>query len=255
MKSVTTTTSYKKIRQTIGALGVALPVLIYIHTGWIGGCWCLQDSISHYFYTTGNVFFEGVLWILGLVLIYYPAHRTEKRGDVILTTLSGIFAWGVALIPTNNMSQDSCAIFNFPPNSYIRNGIHLACAGSMLLIFSYISIKLFTRGNPESYTDENPIKWKKIRNHIYRTCGWTIVVSILSIGALTLWEPMGTTIPFKYTFWFEVTSIVPFGIAWLIKGGFLFTDKDDASTVERAKNLLFKSKQPKKDQAENPLTE
>jgi hypothetical protein len=240
----TTTTSYKKIRQTIGALGIALPVLIYLHTGIIGGCWHLQDSISHYFYTTGNVFFEGVLWILGLVLIYYPAYKDDKKGDVILTRLSGFLAWGVALIPTNNDSKDSCAIFNFPPHSDLRNGIHLACAGIMLLIFSYISIKLFTRKNPENYSVANPEDWKTIRNRIYRTCGIVTAMSIVAILVLMQVEKnMHIIIGFKYTFWFEVTAIVPFGIAWLVKGGFLFTDKGEASTVEQAKNLLFKPKE------------
>ena len=240
--SATTVTSYKKIRQTIGALGIALPMLIYIHTGIVGCCWQLQDSISHYFYTTGTVFFEGVLWILGLVLIYYPAYKDEKRGDVMLTSLSGAFAWSVALIPTNNNSEDSCSILKFPPNSDLRNYIHLACAASMLLIFSYISINLFTRSNSKNYNDKNPVKWKNIRNWIYKTCGWFIVMSIVTIGVLSILEANGNTIPFKYTFWFEVTSIVSFGIAWLVKGGFLFTDQGEASTVEHAKNLFFKTK-------------
>lgn len=251
-----TTTSYKKIRQTIGALGVALPVLIWLHTGIIGKCWCLQDSISHYFYTTGTVFFDGILWILGLVLIYYPAYQAEKKGDVILTTLSGFFAWGVALIPTNNQGCGSCAMFTYP-TSTPRNVIHYVCAASMLLIFSYISIKLFTRSNPLKYNDENPIKWKKIRNGIYITCGVTTVLSILTIGVLSILEAKGITIPFKYTFWFEVTSIVPFGIAWLVKGGFLFTDQGEASTVKQAskKFTIQTERKINKDKAENPLSE
>lgn len=239
-----TTTSYKKIRQTIGALGIALPVLIYLHTGIVGGCWSLQDSISHYFYTTGNVFFEGVLWILGLVLIYYPAYEHDKKGDVILTNISGFLAWGVALIPTNNDSQDSCAIFNFPPDSALRNGIHLACAGAMLLIFAYISLKLFTISDANNYGPSNPYKWKKIRNRIYRTCGVATALSIVTIVILMQIEKqLEIIIGFKYVFWLEVTAIVPFGIAWLVKGGFLFTDQGEASTVEQAKNLLFKPKE------------
>lgn len=248
---ISTTTSYKNIRQTIGALGIALPALIYLHTGIIGGCWHLQDSISHYFYTTGTVFFEGVLWILGLILVYYPAYKEDKKGDVILTTLSGFFAWGVALIPTNSQGcKGSCAMFTYPLSTP-RNIIHYVCAASMLLIFSYISIKLFTRSNPANYSVENSMKWKKIRNRIYVSCGVTTFLSILTIGLLSVLEAKDIEIPFKYTFWFEVTSIVPFGIAWLIKGGFLFTDQGEASTLEQAKNLLLKRK-VNKNQTENP---
>ncbi len=230
--------SYKKIRQTIGALGITLPLLIYLHTGIVGECWRLQDSISHYFYTTGTVFFEGVLWMLGLVLIYYPAFKAEKKGDVILTTLSGIFAWGVALIPTNNMGEGNCAMFTYPV-SITRNVIHYICAGSMLAIFSYMSICLFTRTDNSKYDEvNNPIKWKRIRNGIYIVCGITTALSIITIGVFSILEYSGTTISFKYTFWFEVTSIVPFGIAWLVKGGFLFTDKNETSTAGQLKNLV-----------------
>lgn len=238
--------SYNKIRQTIGGLGVALPLLIYLHAGLVGRCWSLQDSISHYFFTTGIVFFEGVLWILGLVLIYYPAYRDEKKGDVLLTSFSGFFAWGVALIPTNSNSANSCAIFQIE-DSATRNAIHLTCAGLMLAIFSYMSIKLFTRSNPAHYGEHNPRFWKSIRNGIYVMCGVVTLLSIVMIGVLTMLEKSGATIGFKYTFWFEVSSIVPFGVSWLVKGGFLFTDRDEVSTLGRVKNLIFKQKKSNPD--------
>jgi hypothetical protein len=221
--------SYKHIRQMIGALGILLPLLVYLHTGIVGGCWQLQDSISHYFYPTGTVFFEGVLWILGLALFYYPAYKDEKQGDKLLTRLSGVFAWGVALIPTNNMKGSHCAIFTYPVSD-VRNIIHYFCAGSMLAIFSYMSIVLFTRSDLSQYNAANPMTWKSIRNRIYRTCGVITALSIVTIGVLSIFDP---DIPFRYTFWFEVTSIVPFGIAWLVKGGFIFTDQGEPSTVMR----------------------
>jgi hypothetical protein len=104
---------------------------------------------------------------------------------------------------------------------------------------------LFTRSNPTHYGAQNPRFWKNIRYCSYITCGVITLVSILMIGLFTWLEKSGTTIGFKYTFWFEVTSIVPFGISWLVKGGFLFTDKDEVSTVGRVKNLVFKPKENK----------
>ncbi len=234
--------SYKKIRQTIGALGIGLPLLIYVHTGIVWDCWSLQDSISHYYFTSGNVFFEGILWILGLVLIYYPAYKNEKKRDVWLTTFSGFFAWGVALIPTNSNSADSCAMFHLT-DSPLRNAIHLSCAGLMLGIFSYMSIFLFTRSNPANYNAQNPGTWKKVRNFIYVFCGLLTFLSIVTILVLQQFEKKDQ-FPFghKYTFWFEVTAIVPFGISWLIKGGFLFTDEGDPSTMAQLKSLVTKGK-------------
>jgi hypothetical protein len=100
-----------------------------------------------------------------------------------------------------------------------------------------------TLKNPENYSAANPEKWKSIRDRIYRTCGVLTALSIFTILILMQIEKyMLITIGFKYTFWLEVTSIVPFGIAWLVKGGFLFTDQGKASTVEQAKNMLSNRK-------------
>lgn len=231
--------SYRKIRQTIGALGLLLPLLVYLHTGIIWHCWQLQDSISHYYFTSGNVFFVGILSILGLVLLYYPAHKNEKKGDKWLTSFSGICAWAVAYIPTNSNSCDSCAMFNIPCNK-TRQYIHLTCAGIMLFIFSYMSIKLFTRSNPLNYNIDNTMKWKKIRNCIYITCGLITLLSIVAIFILMKLEDYLHPFPFteKYVFWLEVSAIVPFGFAWLIKGGFLFTDDREISTVGKVFNAV-----------------
>ncbi|HQQ97899.1 MAG TPA: hypothetical protein PLX35_11580 [Cyclobacteriaceae bacterium] len=236
------TLSYQHIRQAIGGLGIALPLLIYLHTGLVGHCWSMQDSISHYFYTTGTVFFEGILWVLGLVLIYYPSYDKEKKIDKILTVLSGFFAWGVAMIPTNNMPLPNCAIFTYPA-SPLRNSIHYFCAASMLAIFSFMSLFLFTRSRADQYGAANPIRWKKVRNTIYRVCGAITALSILTIAVLSF-TGIGDQLSFPYVFWFEVTSIVPFGVAWLIKGGFLFTDENEVSTVRRITSYLSPGQSP-----------
>jgi|694.fasta_scaffold00997_24 hypothetical protein len=219
--------AYKNIRLLIGALGIFLPLLIWLHTGIVWDCWCLQDSISHYFFTSGNVFFEGILWILGVVLIYYPAYQNDKKGDKVLTTISGFLAIIVALVPTNSNSNDTCELFSIPNNSF-RNAIHLISAASMLLIFSYISAFIFTYKNVEQYNADNPIKFKLIRNGIYRSCAIITYVSVVTIPILMLWEK-SPNFPFstKYVFWLEVCAIVPFGISWMVKGGLVFTDKND----------------------------
>jgi hypothetical protein len=225
--------AYKKIRLLIGALGIFLPLLIWLHTGIVWGCWTLQDSISHYYFTSGNVFFEGVLWILGVVLIYYPAYKDDKKGDSLLTSISGVLAIVVALVPTNSNSSDSCEMFSICDNS-IRNGIHLFSAASMLLIFSYISAFIFTRSKLEQYNAENPIIFKKIRNAIYRACAIVTFVSVVTIPILMVFEN-SPNFPFssKYTFWLEVFAIVPFGISWMIKGGLVFTDKHEKNFFQK----------------------
>jgi hypothetical protein len=234
------TISYNKLRQTIGLLGIALPVLIYLHLLFVSHYGVLQDSISHYYYTVSNVWFIGILWGLGLVLIFYPAYKNESKKDTLLTTISGICALCVSLFPTNANSNDACAIFTYD-NSPWRAGFHYACAAGMLLIFSYMSIKIFTKTTIGNDLTLDVNLWKRKRNRVFKVCGWMTMLSVACIGIITLLELKWTNMPIttKYTFWLEVTALVPFGIAWLIKGGFALTDTNEESTLEGMKNLML----------------
>jgi hypothetical protein len=251
---------FKSLRHCIGLLGLALPSVIVLHQYIFGKTHYLQDSISHYYYTMSAPWFIGILWGLGLVLIFYPTpdpqstpHSTCNWGicrlikpgyDGTLTAISGFFAICVALIPTNENSSDSCALFCYE-DSGIRAGIHYFSAGSMLLIFSYMSICIFTRTNdPQWY--EN--KWKVWRNRVYIWSGMITFLSIVAVGVLAIF---GKYLPWdldKATYWLEVSALVPFGISWLVKGGFMLTNEGDPSTLEQAKNVLTKGKAIKKEE-------
>lgn len=233
--------SYNKLRHAIGLLGLALPLFLYLHTR-LFGCCCLQDSISHYYYTKANVWFIGILWGLGLVLIFYPTPTGSKQSDGLLTSLSGVCSICVSLFPTNANSNDSCAIFEYCNSSW-RAGFHYFCAASMLLIFSYMSIKIFTRTREGNDLRLDINKWKRRRNFIFRTCGWITFLSVVAIGLITVLEAKHLIcITSKYTYWLEVSALVPFGIAWLIKGGFLLVDDGDTSTLEQLKNVITRKK-------------
>lgn len=228
--------SYNKLRQAIGLLGLALPLFLYLHTR-LFGCCCLQDSISHYYYTKANVWFIGILWGLGLVLIFYPTPASNKGRDGLLTSLSGICSICVSLFPTNANSNDCCAIFHYCDSPW-RAGFHYFCAATMLLIFSYMSIKLFTKTDKADLSGDEH-RWKRRRNFIFRTCGWITFLSVVAIGVITVLEALRLIcITSKYTYWLEVSALVPFGIAWLIKGGFLLVDDNDTSTMEQLKNMV-----------------
>lgn len=237
--------SYSKLRQTIGWLGILLPLIVYLDTRLVGDCQHLQDSISHYYYTTANVWFVGIFWGLGLVLFFYPAYKGEPNMDGKLTSFAGICALLVSLFPTNPDSNDSCAIFALC-TSKLRVGIHYTSAGSMLAIFSYMSIRIFTKTSPgnDLTTDKN--KWKRIRNRIYVIAGCLTLLSIVLLGLFTLLENFSPDfhISSKYTFWLEVAALLPFGIAWIIKGGFALTDDDEISTLGKIKKIVSKNSTP-----------
>lgn len=220
--------SYNKLRQTIGWLGLLLPLVLYFGTWWIGDCACLQDSISHYYYTVMGDVFVAVMVVLGMVLVFYPAYKEETKLDARLTLISGLCAICVPLFPTNANSNDTCQIFSIAFSGW-RNGFHYACAGSMLLIFSYISIFIFTKSSiSKSSADwkDNKNRWKRRRNYLYVVCGVLTLLSIITIGVLALLEVFNVpvNVSSKSTFWLEVTSLVPFGVSWLVKGELVLKD-------------------------------
>lgn len=249
------TIKFTKMRHCIGLLGLALPFVIVIQMRCIGGCCYLQDSISHYFYTVSAPWFVGILWGLGLVLIFYPTPEPKDNPfsacswkickvfkphlDGTLTTIAGFCSIIVSLVPTNNSkSAEACPLFHYEPNN-LSAGIHYSSAASMLLIFSYMSICIFTRTNNVNWRAN---KWKVKRNRVYITCGVLTFLSILTVAILAIYEACGGKVYAKSTYFLEVTALVPFGISWLVKGGFILTDEEDPSTVAQVKSLVTKGK-------------
>jgi len=253
--------SYQKLRLAIGFLGLALPILVCAETQIVGKCHCLQDSISHYYYTAGNSFFVGILWGLGLVLLFYPTYKNDPKNEGPLTTIAGLCAIVVSVFPTTPLSHDSCSVMmcNSPWESTgIRTWIHFLSAGTMLLIFSYMSVFIFTKTNPSNQNRLGTYKnrWKNRRNWIYRITG---IITFLSVVLITIFSVIehNSWFPFtsKYTFWLEVSALVSFGISWIIKGKFAFTDEGDRSSMEQMKIFFTpkKIKHPKSDPSENPI--
>lgn len=76
------------------------------------------------------------------------------------------------------------------------------------------------------------------RNRVYIWSGMITFLSIVAVGVLAIF---GKYLPWdldKSTYWLEVSALVPFGISWLVKGGFMLTNDGDPSTLEQAKNVL-----------------
>lgn len=220
--------SYNKLRQTIGWLGILLPIIVYLDTLWVGDCGRLQDSISHYYYTVANSFFVGILWGLGLVLLFYPSYKNDSKLDGILTNIAGVLSICVSLFPTTPINDGSCAVFSWSDNT-LREVIHFASAGIMLAIFYYMSIFIFTKTYAGNDLKGAENRWKRNRNLLYKINGILTMLSIAFIGIIAYFKLPVTR---NYTFWLEVTALLPFGISWIVKGGFIMTDTDEESSMQ-----------------------
>ena len=193
----------KRLRATLGWLGIFLPWLVVLITGGF------PPSISSTYYTNAVAVFMIVLGSAGILLICYKGYSVL---DDIVFTASGIFGIGICLFPCETELFVRVGTFNLPVE--VSGIIHNVCAACFFALLSLSSLFLFTK------SDGYPTKKKKIRNIIYIVCG------IGMLGSFLLF-----LLPDFYikTWLIEAVALFFFGISWLTKADiykFLFCDDD-----------------------------
>jgi hypothetical protein len=97
---------------------------------------------------------------------------------------------------------------------------HVGFAAALFATLAYFSLALFTRTDKPLMGNR-----KRMRNRVYRACGWIIVSCVAGIG-ITALMPAGAWIHrIQPTFWLEATAIVAFGVSWATKGEAILKDR------------------------------
>jgi hypothetical protein len=215
-KSTKEVRMYLRIRNLCGLLGILLPWIALFsagikldkETGW----WW---SISATYYQSDAL--VGVLVPASIVLMSYIGY---ERIDNLITTLTGLFGLGIVLFPCKvGWIPDGSPVGFFQLPIEFSHILHLSFAALFFLFAAINSLFLFTK-HGETMTDR-----KKIRNTIYRICGWGM------IGLEALLVVLG--IIFGTPAWFvmviEILLLQLFGFAWLVKGEFFpfLNDKEE----------------------------
>lgn len=209
--------SYQALRKTVGVLGIVLPVILVI--GSIFSCQCneIQVSISNYYHTCMRNIFVGILCSVGLFMFWYKGY--DWRDD-LAGHLAGIFAFGIAWLPTSFKGDCTCLIKPASENP-ITGYLHLASALSFFLVLIYFSLVLFTQSGKGQITNQ-----KKKRNLVYKVCGYVMLACILIIVVYVgfLRKRFPVLDRYDIVFWLETISLWAFGTSWLVKGGALLKD-------------------------------
>lgn len=203
--------SFLTIRRAVGILGIALPIVLFFGTRFIGLCPILKNSISSYYYSLMGNYFTGTLCAVGLFLFTYKGvHHNEQ----LLTNIAAIFAVITALFPTNSSHlANDCNIITKPDNS-ISDTVHYLGAAFFFVILAYISVFIFPKLDPgRSLTPK-----KLQRNKIYRACGIIMICALIFIPFLKVKVIDDTVGRYKPEFWLETITLWAFGFAWLVKG-------------------------------------
>lgn len=237
----------KRLAAFVGLIALCLPPVLWL--GSFVGPFCVQSSISHYYYLPflGSIF-VGSLGFIGVFMMCYPGH---SPADFWMSFVGGFFALLVAIFPT---ALDGCASDTYTAQAFVErsllNGapqnsvefdyilsiaglevstkvIHALSAIVLFVILAWFALWSFRRDNGEGVSKANAVhilsKQKTWRNRIYLVSGLVIV---LSLGVLLYLYVKGLTFAQGYTgdsafppfFFFEALVLMAFGFSWLVKG-------------------------------------
>jgi len=195
-------------RLLIGALGLFLPLLLWVIAAWRPmaglGRWAPLGSVSAYYHTGSVAAFVGMLIALAVYLFTYRGYANAYgRRDRIAAAVAGGAAVLVAFFPTR-------ATDGLPAPSWWAPWMGTVHYGAAVVLFgSFIFFSLFQF--PKSGPGGKPLPpAKRRRNRIYRVCGVAMVACIAWAGSALF-----TDAPI---FWPEALALECFAASWLVKG-------------------------------------
>jgi len=221
--------TYHTLRKAIGIVGLALPFVLVIGNVLFlllqGEVPSMGHSISGYYYTVMGGVLVGSLCAIGVFLFSYIGYDNPDwllspervpnwlRGFARVTdnrasNIAGACAIGVALFPTPRGSDPTTLEEFLGPD--ILGLLHVGFAAVFFISLAYISLRLFTKYDPE--------KGPPRGNRVYKACGYTILASIAAIFAVWF---VPSSHPFKQlhpVLWLETLAIWAFSISWFTKG-------------------------------------
>ena len=195
---------YLRIRNLCGLLGIILPWLALFSAGIAdhpSDDWWWSLSATYYL----SPALVGVLVPACIVLISYIGYDNL---DNFITSLAGTFGLGIVLFPCKvSWIPEGTPVGFFQLPVEISHTVHVVCAALFFFIIAMNSIFQFTRSSGQM-TDR-----KRIRNVIYRVCGYGMLVLEASFVAVRLLKA-----PDYLVMVIEILLLLLFGIAWLVKG-------------------------------------
>lgn len=211
------------LRKLIGILGILLPLLLPVLLYFTDDFKELLPSISHYYYTKSGPL---LISIMSLLAVFFIVYKGNNLIDFITSSIAGIAALFVILLPTANLNQESLfsvIIVTVLPENGLRENIHYIAAAIFLLSLAYMSLARFTITS-EGY--ENVMPSIRLRHKLYKLLGIIMILSMLVIALGS--DYCKTFVPQSFrifyethhlTFWLEAIAVECFGISWLVKGG------------------------------------
>jgi len=210
--------SYLALRKAVGGVALLLPFAMAI-PWWFLGHDALESSISGYYYTGMRNLFVGSLCAISMFML---CCRGYDRKDEIAGIFSAVCALGVAFLPT---TPD----YSATPQQRHIGWAHYTFAALLFSTLAYFCLMLFKM----SAENREVTRQKIQRNLVYTVSGWAIIVSMIMIAILKLRNVSHLPLNIPTNFFFESTSLIAFGFAWLIKGEMILKDKNPEPSITK----------------------
>ena len=203
--------SFLFMRLAVGALGVALPVVLMLVDGfWFDGDPFPRDSLSAYFYSGGREVFVGTLCAIGVFLVTYKA--AERTLDNTLSLIAGAGAAVVALFPTDRpLSDIRLTPLQDRVGEEVVKWVHFGGAavfiGALGVITYYFGVREGAR--PPREGNRSPAFWR----WFHWACAGAIGLAVLWIAVTQLAGRPRTSLLIG-----ETAAVWAFGVSWFAKG-------------------------------------
>ncbi len=162
-------------------------------------------SISATYFSNAGSLMVIALGLCAFFLLTYQGYgRGEKWYDLgdYYAQVAGVAALLVVVCPCDAEGSGAfLGLLALP--SRISSAIHDVSAAVLFGVFALMILTQFTKGN------------HRLRNRLYRICGWIMVVAMGAVG-VTMLIPNA---PAWLTMVYEVIMLEAFATAWIVKSG------------------------------------
>ena len=208
---------YDELRTWIGALGMALPLILALG-GLLEPGAGLRRSISLYWHANMRDFFVGLMFATALFLFTYRGYDGRDRVVAIASGLAGL---SLAFFPCVGPLGPDELVGIFRLRAGISDTVHVVSAGAFFVLLAVNSTFLFTRSDKPRGARGRA---KDARNAVYLACGIAMFALLAALVLVMRLVPEAAQERWKPVFWLETLLLESFGVSWLVKGGKIIRD-------------------------------
>ncbi len=198
------------MRLVAGLIGLALPWLLLLGDRvFLDDSWKARGSLSAYYHSGMRDFFVAILAVVGFLLVSYRFMEISR--DNLFSILAGVFAVGVALVPTGIPSD----VESLPTPLQLEVGLddseklHFIFAVGFVISLQVVCIEFARRARQEE-SRHIPQKWWAIFHLSMAVLLGIGAVSIFVLKWIGLWVDHRILIG-------ESIVVTAFGLSWVAK--------------------------------------